>query len=288
MPIVLHFFRESNLEKIDIEKIIDFFSNNPNYRFYEEEDIFSIKYADEEFKFSYRFMITKKSRVTQIYRLSPKYGNLNFCLEMPVLIPRFLAQEVLGVAQKLCNNFQLAVYHETFDDISPFNITHLLVLFERVRSASIKQFGYQGKYTYDFDKLSVVCKYQRSVANLQEFYKDQVEVNLVNPIVELNSTFANMSCLWNVGEAILFPPYIDYIYIMEAGSIPYIIKSEDFFRNFSKYIDKVEAHLPDLYIMKKKAAKKASKNLKKIKKFMFNIDQFKKIRLCDVVDKIQE
>lgn len=288
MPVVLHFFRESSLDKLDLEKIMDFFSNNPNYRFFEEEDAFSIKYADEEFKFSYRFILTKKSRINQIYRLSPKYINLNFSLEMPVLIPRFLAQEVLGVAQRLCNMFQLSVYHETYDDISPFNITHLLVLFERIRSASIKQFGYQGKYTYDFDKLSIVCKYQRSVANLQDYYKDQVEVNLVNPIVDINTNEASMSCIWKVGEAVLFPPYVDYIYILEEGSIPYIIRSEDFFRNFSKYIDKVEAHLPDLYIMKRKAAIKAGKNLKKIGKYMMNIDQFRKIRLCDIVDRIQE
>ena len=90
MPrINIHFFRNSNLEKIDYAKVLDFFDNQPNFETYYTDDYVEIIHKDSEFNFSYRFLITKKSRVNKIYKLNPMYSNVNFLLEMPIMIPSY-------------------------------------------------------------------------------------------------------------------------------------------------------------------------------------------------------
>ena len=82
MAINIHFFRDSSLDKLDFAKVLEFFDEYPNFKVYYTEDEVQIDYRDDDFKFSYRYLITKKSRVNQIYKLNPKYLNVNFYLEL--------------------------------------------------------------------------------------------------------------------------------------------------------------------------------------------------------------
>lgn len=82
----VHFFKEKS-RKIDLEVLIAFF---------EEIKGFIVEMDNESVRFLYthprlgqkaRFVITPKSQVPDIYRLSPKFLDLNFHLEMNLLTP---------------------------------------------------------------------------------------------------------------------------------------------------------------------------------------------------------
>ena len=70
MPINLHFFRNNELEKLDYSKVFEFFDNYPAFTIFYGEDDVQIICSDDDFKFTYRYLVTKKSRVKDIDRKS--------------------------------------------------------------------------------------------------------------------------------------------------------------------------------------------------------------------------
>ena len=63
MAINIHFFRDNKLEKLDYAKVLEFFDELPNFKIYYTDDEVQIVYRDTDFNFSYRYLITKKSKV---------------------------------------------------------------------------------------------------------------------------------------------------------------------------------------------------------------------------------
>lgn len=284
MPINLHFFRNSDLEKIDFTKVFEFFDSYPNFKiFYTEEDV-QIVYRDDDFKFSYRYLITKKSRVKEIYKLNPMYLNVNFLLELPVMIPTFLAKEILAITLKICKLFDLEIYHDTFEDVQQFNSVDVLILFEKMREQYIEEYGLNDKIMYPHEKLNEICKFQRSVESLRDYYQHEVEVNLCQPIIEANTNEFGISSVWNVGKPTVFPPHIDYYYIHDEQNIIFLVNRKDFYSLMNKYLVEVETILPDMFILKQKQAKASKKIVNKLKKCAIVDKNFKNVRLCDMID----
>ncbi|HHU56425.1 MAG TPA: hypothetical protein GXZ48_07045 [Acholeplasmataceae bacterium] len=283
MALVIHFFRKNNLEKLDFSKVLEYFENQPNFKIYYVSDYVEIAYEDREFSFKYRYLITKQNRVPKIYELSPMYTNINFLLEMPVLIPSFLAKEILTITQKLCKIFELSIYHDSFEDVQNFNLVDVLVLFENVRSSYIADYGLQNKITYDNEKLNIICKYQRSVDSLSEHYQNNVDVNYCTPIISEDAGLSGISYTWKFGNPTVFPPYVDFFFV-EIENETLLLKREDFYRILSKYFTEIKTFLPDLYVIKGKQAKSVKKELKKLRKHHLNIGNFTRLRLCDVIE----
>ena len=285
MYINIHFFRKSNLEKLDYSKVLDYFDTLPNFKTYVSEEFVEIVYSDVEFNFVYRYLITKQSRVTRIYELNPMYSNVNILLELPIMIPSFLAKEILAITQKLCKIFDLEIYQDSFNDVQPFNLVDVLVLFEKTRANYIEEHGLKGKVLFDNEKLNIICKYQRSVDNLREYYHNEVEVNYVVPILDETSGVSGISYTWKLGTPSVFPPYIEYIYVVDETQEKLLVTRESFYRILNKYFIEIKTFLPDLYVIKQKQAKTTKKELKKLRKFAVASHNFKKIRLCDVIEK---
>ncbi|HEY8445194.1 MAG TPA: hypothetical protein VIK94_03580 [Bacilli bacterium] len=283
MALIIHFFRKNNLEKLDFSKVLEYFENLPNFKIYYVSDYVEIVYEDREFSFKYRYLITKQSRVSKIYELSPMYTNINFLLEMPVLIPSFLAKEILTITQKLCKIFDLDIYHDSFADVQSFNLVDVLVLFENVRSSYIDEHGLQGKITYDNEKLNIICKYQRSVDSLKEHYQNSVDVNYCVPIVSEEAGISGISYNWKFGSPSIFPPFVDYFFIETEDELLFI-KREDFYRTLNKYFTEIKTFLPDLYVIKGKQVKTVKKELKKLRKCHIDIGNYQRLRLCDVIE----
>ncbi|MGI6767579.1 MAG: hypothetical protein ACOX43_00560 [Bacilli bacterium] len=284
MAIYIHFFRDSGLEKLDFLKVFEFFESYPNFKiFYTDEEV-QIDYRDDDFKFAYRYLITKKSRVSQIYKLNPQYLNVNFLLELPVLVPSFLVKEILALTQKLCKLFDLEIYNDAFQDVQPFNLADVVVLFEKMRSEAIAQYGMQDKLSFEKDKLDEVCRYQRSVASLREYYHNEVEVNLVEPIIDKITNEYGISVVWNAGVPTVFPPHLSYIYVKEEQNIPFLVRRKDFMSIMGKYLIEIVNFLPDMYILKPKQAKASRKVLNKLRKVAIIDQNFKSVRLANLID----
>lgn len=284
MAINIHFFRDSGLEKLDFAKVLEFFDSYPNFKVFYTEDEVQIDYRDDDFKFSYRYLITKKSRVNNIYKLNPKFLNVNFYLELPVLVPSFLVKEILTITQKICKLFDLEIYNDSFSDVQPFNLADLVVLFEESRKQTIEDYGMQDKLPFPKDKLDEVCRYQRSVESLREYYHNEVEVNICEPILDKVTNEYGISTTWNVGTPTVFPPHLSYIYVKEEQNLPFLVRRDDFMSIVGKYLIEIVNFLPDMYILKAKQAKSARKTVNKLRKVAIIDQNFKSIRLSNLLD----
>lgn len=285
MAINIHFFRKSSLEKLDYEKVLEYFDTLPNFKTYVTEEYVEIAYSDVEFSFNYRYLMTKQSRVSRIYELNPMYSNVNFMLEMPILIPSFLTKEILTVTQKICKIFDLEIYQDSFDDVQTFNLVDVLVLFEKTRANYIEEHGLKDKITFDNDKLNIICKYQRSVDSLRDYYHNEVDVKYCIPIIDDTNNVSGISYSWSLGKATVFPPYVEFIYVVEDDGTKFLVSRNDFYRLLNKYFIEIKTFLPDLFIIKAKQAKKARKEIKKLRKCAITNYEFRSLRLCDVIEK---
>ena len=285
MAINLHFFRSNDLEILDFIKVFEFFEDYPNFKIFYGPETVEIAYTDEDFKFYYRYLITKKSRVNNIYKLNPGYTNCNFLLELPVAIPTFLAKEILAITQKICKLFELEIYHDSFDDVRAFNLVDVLVLFEETRKAYLEEYGIQDKIYMDHSKLNEICKYQRSVDSLCEYYHGEVDVPMAKPIIDNISGVNGISCTWTVGRATVFPPHVDYIYVLDDENVSFLVPRNEFYTIMDKYLVDILNFLPDMYLIKQKEAKKARKVLGKLRKYAITEHNFIQRRLCDYVDR---
>ncbi len=279
----IHFFRKSTLEKIDYSKVLDYFEGLANFEVFYTDDYVEIMYKDTKFALAYRYLITKKSRVTNIYKLNPMYSNVNFLLEMPVMIPSFLAKEIITIAQKLCHIFELGIYHDSFEDVRAFNVVEVLDFFEKQRAFYIQENGYGDKITYDNEKLNVICKFQKSVESLISYYHDEVMVNLCYPIRDKNTNETGICYDWRFGKPVIFPPYVDYINIIEDESGDMLVRRDELFQLLSKHLAEIQNYLPDMYILKGKQAKNCRRELKKIKRIVME-KNYKILGMCDVIE----
>lgn len=279
----IHFFRNSSLEKIDYAKVLDFFDNQPKFETFYTDDFVEIVYKDPEFNFSYRYLITKKSKVSKIYKLNPMFSNVNFLLEMPVMIPSFLAKEIITTIQRLCRQFEFGIYHDSFNDVQPFNFVEFLDFFESQRREFIQENGLVGKITFDNERLNVICKFQRSVDNLVDYYHNEVAVNLCYPIVDKNTDESGICYDWKFGTPIIFAPYVTFVNIIDEEGQKMLVRKDELMQILSKYLIEITNFLPDLYILRQNQAKKCKKELKKIKRIIMEKDYIT-LRLCDVVE----
>lgn len=279
----IHFFRNSSLDKIDYVKVLEFFDNLDDFETYTTDDYVEILHKDIEFNYTYRYLITKKSRVSKIYKLNPMYSNVNFLLEMPILIPSFLAKEILSTVQKLCRLFELGIYHDSFDDVKAFNVVEFLDLFEKERHLFIQENGLAGKMTFDNEKLNAICKFQRKVDNLIDLHHNEITVNLCYPIVDKNSGDCGICYDWKFGSPILFAPYATFINIIDDENQKTLVRKDELFSILGKQLNEFPNFLPDMYILRAKQAKNCKAKWKKIKKIELKID-YKKLRLCDVIE----
>ncbi|MDD4212287.1 MAG: hypothetical protein PHY42_02680 [Bacilli bacterium] len=284
MNLSIHFFRKNSLGKIDYTKILEYFETLPNFKIFYTDDNVEMVYGDHEFEFEYRFLITKQSKVQRIYELNPMYSNINFMVEIPLLIPSFLAKEVLALVQKICKLFDLEIYQLEYKDVEPFNLVDVLVLFEKNRRDYLENHEVNDTILYDSEKLNIICKYQRSIASLQEYYNHTVDVGYCIPVVDDEKDISGISYTWNFGKPAIFPPYIDYIMVKDLEET-LLLKREDLYRILAKYFIEIKTVLPDLYIMKEKQAKKARKEFKLLKKSHLSDLEFRTLRLCDVIEK---
>lgn len=284
MILCIHFFRKNSLGKIDYTKILEYFETLPNFKIYYTDDNVEMVYSDHEFEFEYRFLITKQSKVTRIYELNPMYSNINFMVEIPLLIPSFLAKEILTLVQKITKLFDLEIYQNELKDVEPFNLVDILVLFEKHRREYLENHEVTDKILYDNEKLNIICKYQRSIASLEDYYNHSVAVGRCIPVVDHEKAVSGISYTWQFSKPAIFPPYIDYIFI-ETDEETVLISREDLYRILAKYFIEIKTVLPDLYIMKEKQAKKARKEFKLLKKSHLADLNFTTLRLCDVIEK---
>ena len=113
MSITIHFFRNRSLERIDYEKLIDYFDSMETCHINYYEDVVEMVYTDPVFDFPYRFLITKRSRVSSLYRLNRDYTNLHFLCDVPSVLPQYISRLILLIQEyvfRRCKRWQSIFY----------------------------------------------------------------------------------------------------------------------------------------------------------------------------------
>lgn len=281
----IHFFRDNLEGQVDYVKLMSYFDEQPEkYKSYQTKDYVEFQRYDEAFKFTYRYLITNKSRVPRMWSLDPRYTSASFVLELPIMISEFLAKEVLAEVLEIVKQFNFHIYCEEFKDVQKFDSAAMLALFTKLRGEYIAQNGYEDKITYPEDKLAVICRYQRSISAIHDYFNGDVRTDYIVPLVDVDSGASGMGFKWRIGQPVVFPPYVDYFLVEEEFGGKLILTRDEFYKIMDKRLEEVVGFLPDLYLLAPRKAKKTLKFSKKFRAAATSEYKFKELRLCDVIE----
>lgn len=284
MPMNIHFFSNTQTGRINYQELLDFFQEQPGFEIFYDNEQVDIICSDDEFGFQYQYKITKVSQVVGIYKLNAAYLNINFMLCLPILIPAYAVKEILGSAQKLVKQFDLAVYVDTYDDVKPFNVHDLFSEFVATQKKYLEENKPEGKHFVDGDKLTAICKYERTIDNLKECFHGEIEVNHCKALYNKENDEFGICTYWYLGKPTAFVPYFNYVSINDEDG-EFKVRRNDFFKFMERYIQKIDSYLPDLYILKKKPEKASHSVIGKLKKLAITDATFEEVKIADLIDK---
>ena len=137
---ILHFFKNRAKDRIDFSSLIDgYFDQIENSKIESNDEELRITINLPRFSCSYYFLITKRSRVSSIYKLNSEYVNINLLCEIPEVLPRYVMRVILKQIEELCDKFELAVYHDQIDNIKEFKLFEILQLLIKDRSRYLQE-----------------------------------------------------------------------------------------------------------------------------------------------------
>lgn len=265
---VLHFFKEKS-RAFDYERILSFFDD------VQEAQLGEVSETSSEVRMEYRhpilktkadFVISRKSTVTDIYKLDPQFLDVNFRLEMPLMTPFYGAKKVFSIVERLCKEFNFSIYHDMFEDVLRFKMEVVEKVFDIVRKAYKDKYGYQLKNYHSFNdqRLNDCLKYVDEQYDLHRYYKE-LDIYVPNYFVVLDEAEkVHFAIEWRDNTLTLFPPHIDYVYFrtgLEQKVIPY----HELMAKIDKMTTGVPGFLQNTKVIEPKHLKKVMKIIKKTK-----------------------
>ena len=107
---IIYFFKDRSKERVNFGQLIDeYFDKLENTVITSNDDEFIATFNIPHFGCSYRYLITKRSRVSSLYRLNPNYVNTFLLCEFPDDIPQFITRLILKQIDELCKMFEFAI-----------------------------------------------------------------------------------------------------------------------------------------------------------------------------------
>lgn len=284
---IIYFFKDRSKERIDFGQLIDeYFDKLENTILSSNDDEFIATFNLPEFETSYRYLITKRSRVSSLYRLNPNFVNTFLLCEIPDDIPLFLSRLILKQIEELCRIFEFAIYHERIENIREFNMFELISILEKERRLYLENNKDVVKYKVDQDLLNEVCTYQSMIHELPSVVKDDI---VANPYIVLKDNNDNVyfSVNWHVGLPTTFPPQLDFVHIEEEENFVNLVPIQVFY----KYTEKLMYEIKDSSIgikiryLNENASLKARKYIRKMRKSFLSTYKYENIKLIDLIEK---
>ncbi len=281
----IHFFKEKS-RQIDLEQLIMFFENIEGFKVEMDEQSVRFLYLHPRLNYRALFMITPKSQVPDIYRLNPKFLDLNFHLELSILTPNYVATQVFEIAKKVCERFDVSVYNEMFEDVLSFKMDTVLKVFTMLKDAYMDKnpIILNDYYYLTTDKLNAIYRYLDDYQELQKYYQ---ELNTYVPQYHFFSTNNKKLAIgieWKEGSMTVFPTHVDFIFYRIENAIK-VYDAKQVFELIDKYLVDVPGFIKGTKVMTKakNANKKVHKIIKKAKLLEMD-DQFKRAELKYLID----
>ncbi len=279
----IHFFKEKS-RKIDLEQLIAFFENIEGFDVEMDEQSVRFIYTHPRLSYNALFMITPKSEVPDIYRLNPRFLDLNFHLEMPILTPNYVAEQIFDLARKVSDRFDFAIYNEMFEDVLSFKMDTVMKVFTMLKEAYMEKnpIILNDYYYLTTEKLHSIYRYLDDYQELQEYYQ---ELNTYVPRYHFLSTDNKKLAVgieWKELSLTVFPIHVDYIFYRIEQSIK-VYDAASVYELIDKYLIDVPGFIKGTKVMPKKMNKKIHKIIRKAKLKELN-DQFKQAELKYIID----
>ncbi|GEM_PF-402306 len=261
----IHFFKEKS-RKIDLEQLIAFFEEIEGIKVEMDEKSVRFNYLHPRLQYEARFLITPKSQVPDIYRLSPKFLDLNFHMEMPILIPDYAANQLFTIVKKVCERFDFHIYNEMFEDVLPFKMDVVQKVFNMLKEAYIHKNPVilSDYHMLSKEKLAAILRYLDDQVELQNYYK---ELETYVPRYHFLTTDKKdlvVGIEWKEHSLTVFPPYLDYLFYRIGNEIK-IVAYDEAYPLMEKLLLDVPGFIKGTKVLPKKTAGKVFKLMKKTK-----------------------
>lgn len=284
---VIHFFRNRNEERIDFFELVDnYFGSMDNCHVSSSDEVVELKFDYPEFDFSYQYLITKRTRVSSMYRLNSQFVNINLLVEIPPILPQYLIKVILMQMADLCDKFNLSIYHDAIDNIAEFNMYELLGTLIKERDNYLDNHHEIKKYYISSDRLNQIFKYQSKLEVLPSLIKADVIAAPYRPMVNELTGNVEFSINYPVGQPFIFPQHLTYVQLEEEENLISLIKADVFFKYTEKFMYEVKDSTCDvkLLFINEKNSLKIKKLLRKLRKFMISSNNFKPIEMTELIE----
>ena len=283
---VIHFFKNRN-ERLDYEELIDnYFSTIDNVQIDSDDNECRININMPDFNFSYRYLITKRSHVSSIYKLNYDYINVNMLIEIPLNIPQFLIRSILQQVDEMCKRFSFAIYYDQLDNIREFRMFEVLQSILKERTKYLNEHPEIVSYKIPESKLNIVCIYQKLLPSLPQIVKCDMMANPYIVMVDKTTGKVELSINWRVGEPMVFPPELSYVHIEEEENLVNVVPVSIFMKYIGHFMYEIKDSASEIKMLflNEKSSAKARKYLKRIRKFMISSSQFDVVKLINLIE----
>lgn len=279
----LHFFKEQT-RKIDIKATFSFFESIEGFKTETDDKSVRFIYKDPRLQYEARFLIMPKSQVKDIYRLNPKFLDINFQLELPLLSPNYFVEKMIDIVKKLTERFDYYIYHETFENVLNFRRDLVLKVFMLLKERHIELNPrlLEQYVLVETNKLSSVLRYIEDNLQLQKFYQQSNTYVPHYHFLINNEQQLKLAFEWRYDTLTVLPPNLDYIFLNRGSDIS-IIKYNEFFEHAKKYLEDVPGFIKNTKVVQPNNLKKINKILKR-KKFSEVLDVFSNIDHAKLLD----
>lgn len=261
----IYFFKEKS-RQIDLDELINYFESIEGITIDMDEQSVRFNYLHPRLHYPAQFLITPKSTVPDIYRLNPKFLDLNFHLSMPILTPDFVTRHLFEMVKRITERFNFHVYNEMLEDVLPFKMDVLLKVFSMVKEAYIdKNPVLLGDYhVLNTDKLSAILRYLDDLVELQSYYKDlETYVPRYHFLSNENKELA-IGIEWKEQTLTVFPPHLNYLFYRQGDTLK-VVPCKEAMPLLDKHLQDVPGFIKGTKVVPKKTAKKVFRIMKKTK-----------------------
>ncbi len=259
----IHFFKERTRE-IDPDRLIAYFDGIEGMTVEMDENSVRFNFLHPRLKYRARFLLTPKTHVPDIYRLNPKFLDINFHLEIPILTPDYFANYLFELVKKVSATFNLHIYNEMLEDVQPFRLETLKKVFRLVKDAYMEKnpILLSDYCVLSKDRLQSILRYQDDQYDLQKYYKELGTYVPMYHFVRQDQGDVRIAVEWKEQTLTVFPPHLDMLLYRQNDQIKVIDYGE--IKNLiDKYLEDVPGFIKGTRVLPRKNMKKVHKIARK-------------------------
>ena len=283
-----YYFLKEGSRVYDKSELITYLTAQPYITYQDEGVIKKALYHNTVLDFDATFVFNNKSIINRIEKLDPKYLDLNLYVEFELLTNTFKVNRLIDIIQEVCERFNFAVYAEFFEDVSPFDRSLMLNVFNICKNAYKKQS--EDDSNNEFTKYSKLSR--DSFDKVYSFLEVKEGLEASSNCKALDYVFlrekgtrdvyvaVNMK---NLVDGCIIPPGVKLVQIEQDGE-DVVISYEELYKKIYKFLVNVSSNTNyNILLLEDKYVKKVKKVLTK-SKFARAVVELNEVALDNILD----